>query len=191
MNELALFCGAGGGLLGSVRLGHTPVCGVEIDPFCRQVVLQRQLDGYLPPFPIWDDIRSFDGRPWRGCVDLVTAGFACQPFSSAGKRKGAADDRNVWPDTARVIREVGPTHVWLENSPAIRNGFRRDGGIVPAYLGVVLRDLATLGFEWRYDCVPASAVGAPHQRDRWWCYAWQPARVPVPDSLGNDLRVIG
>ena len=84
MNELHLFAGAGGGILGGILLGHTTVCAVEIEPYCRNVLLQRQRDGILPKFPIWDDVCTFDGKPWRGKVDIVCGGFPCQDISSAG-----------------------------------------------------------------------------------------------------------
>lgn len=75
LNELALFAGGGGGILGSILLGWCTVCAVEIDPYCREVLLSRQRDGCLEPFPIWDDIKTFEGRLWRGHVDIVTGGF--------------------------------------------------------------------------------------------------------------------
>ena len=84
MRELHLFAGAGGGILGGMLLGHTTVCAVEIEPYCRQVLLQRQRDGILPKFPIWDDVCTFDGKTWRGKVDIVAGGFPCQDISSAG-----------------------------------------------------------------------------------------------------------
>ena len=99
MNVLELFAGAGGGILGSLLLGHRTVCAVEIDPYCREILMRRQEEGHLPPFPIWDDARTFDGLPWRGVVDIVAGGFPCQPFSSAGKGLAAHDPRNMWPDT--------------------------------------------------------------------------------------------
>jgi len=74
MNELALFVGAGGGILGSLLCGFRTVCAVEIDPYCREVLLRRQEDGILPLFPIWDDIRTFDGRSFTGVVDVITGG---------------------------------------------------------------------------------------------------------------------
>jgi len=86
LRELALFIGAGGGALGSRLLGFRIVCAVEIDPYCREVVLRRQEEGFLEPFPIWDDVRTFDGTAWRGLVGVVTGGFPCQPFSVAGRR---------------------------------------------------------------------------------------------------------
>jgi DNA (cytosine-5)-methyltransferase 1 len=84
MNELALFAGVGGGILASQHLGHRVVCAVERDPYCREILMRRQEDKSLPVFPIWDDIDTFDGKPWNGIIDVISAGFPCQPFSIAG-----------------------------------------------------------------------------------------------------------
>jgi DNA (cytosine-5)-methyltransferase 1 len=163
MNELALFAGAGGGLLGSLLLGWKPICAVEKEPYCREVLLRRQRDGMLPLFPIWDDIRTFDGRPWCGLVDVITAGFPCQPWSVAGRREGETDARNLWPETIRVICEVEPQFCLLENVPGLLGAH--------GYFGRILGDLAEGGFDACWDCIPASAVGANHQRDRVWILA--------------------
>lgn len=162
MNELALFAGVGGGLLGSHLLGWRCVCAVEVEPFCREIMLRRQRDGVFPVFPIWDDIRSFDGRPWRGIVDVVTAGFPCQPFSVAGKRQGEDDERNLWPETIRIIREVGPRFALLENVPGL---------LAHRYFGTILGDLAESGYNARWRVLSAAEVGAPHRRDRLWILA--------------------
>jgi len=161
VNELALFAGAGGGILGAKLLGWRTVCAVEIDPYCRRVLMQRQNDGVLDPFPVWDDVRTFDGTAWRGRVDVVTAGFPCQPFSVAGKQRGAADERNMWPDTARIIREVGPRYCLLENVPAL---------VSCGYVGTVLGDLAACGYDAQWMVLGAADVGAPHLRRRLWIY---------------------
>ena len=95
MNELHLFAGVGGGILGGILLGHTTVCAVEIEPYCRRVLLQRQRDGILPKFPIWDDVCTFDGKPWRGKVDVVCGGFPCQDISCAG---GGQDCKEIGAD---------------------------------------------------------------------------------------------
>jgi DNA (cytosine-5)-methyltransferase 1 len=84
MNELALFAGAGGGILGGKLLGWRTVCAVEWEPYAASVLVARQNDGFLPPFPIWDDVQTFNGRPWRGIVDVVSGGFPCQDISAAG-----------------------------------------------------------------------------------------------------------
>ena len=92
MNELALFAGAGGGILGGHLLGWRTVCAVEIEDYPRRVLLQRQADGFLPRFPIWDDVRTFDGKPWKGKVDVISGGFPCQDISIAG---GGGEDLMV------------------------------------------------------------------------------------------------
>ncbi len=161
MNELALFVGAGGGLLGSRLLGWRTVCAVEKEPYAREVLLRRQRDGMLDLFPIWDEVQTFDGRPWRGLVDIVTAGFPCQPWSHAGPQRGEDDNRNLWPATLRILREARPRFVLLENVAALASHW---------YFGVVLWDLAQSGFDCRWDCIPAASVGAPHRRDRLWIH---------------------
>jgi len=157
VNELALFAGAGGGLLASRLLGWRTVCAVEIDDYCQRVLLQRQRDGMLDCFPIWDDCRSFDGTEWCGRIDVVTAGFPCQPFSTAGKQLGEDDPRNCWPDTARILGEIRPRWALLENVPAL---------LTRAYFGRILSDLAGVGFDVRWKVFSASQVGAPQLRSR-------------------------
>lgn len=165
MNELALFAGAGGGILGAHLLGWRTVCAVEKEPYCREVLLRRQRDGVLPLFPIWDDCNTFDGNPWSGIVDVVTAGFPCQPFSVAGKQAAGDDERNGWPATLRIISEVGPRFVLLENVPGLLSAGH-------GYFGQVLSGLAEIGYDAVWDCFPASAIGAPHERDRLWVLAY-------------------
>jgi DNA (cytosine-5)-methyltransferase 1 len=162
MYELALYAGAAGGLLASKwLLGWRTVCYVEYDAFCIEVLKARIRDGLLDNAPIWDDARTFDGRPWRGCVDIVTAGFPCQPFSAAGRQLAGDDPRNMWPDTVRILREVRPRWAFLENVPTLLAGSH-------GYFGRVQQDLAEIGYAARWDCIPASAVGADHRRDRLW-----------------------
>jgi DNA (cytosine-5)-methyltransferase 1 len=169
MRELGLFAGAGGGLLASSHLlGWRTVCAVEIDHYCQSVLRQRQLDGGLPhAFPIWDDIRTFDGNPWRGRVDVVSGGFPCQDISSAGRRAGLAGDRSgLWFEMLRVVGEVRPCFVFAENSPNLRtNG-----------LQTVLEGLAELGFDVGWGVLGAWHVGAPHRRNRMWIVAAHPDR---------------
>ena len=163
LRELALFAGVGGGQLGSKLIGGIrTICYVEKEAYCQEVIKARIRDGIFDDAPIWDDIRDFDGTRWTGCVDLVSAGFPCQPFSAAGKQEGELDDRNLWPDTIRVIREVGPEWCLLENVPRLL-GF--------AYFGTILRDLAEAGFDARWCTISAADVGAPHKRERLWIMA--------------------
>ena len=180
LNVLDCFSGFGGFTLGLRLAGiqTRTVCYVEWDKYCQQVIRQRQIDGFLDDAPIWDDIKSFDGRPWRGTVDILTAGFPCQPHSAAGLRKGADDDRNLWPDTLRIIREVGPRIVLLENVPGINVG--TDGR--PPYGGTVVGQLSEIGMLCEWRVVSASAAGAPHLRNRWWLLA-RPVEYAQHDGL--------
>jgi DNA (cytosine-5)-methyltransferase 1 len=159
VNELALFAGAGGGILGGHLLGWRTVCAVEWEPYPASVLCARQNDGFLPPFPIWDDIQTFDGRPWRGIVDVVSGGFPCQDISAAGKGAGIDGERSgMWREMARVVSEVRPQFVFVENSPMlVTRGLER-----------VLGDLTSLGYDTRWTVMGAADVGAPHQRDRIW-----------------------
>ena len=163
MNELALFAGAGGGILGGHLLGWRTVAAVEIEDYPRRVLLQRQADGVLPRFPIWDDICTFDGKPWRGKVDVVSGGFPCQDLSAAGKGAGLDGERSgLWREMARIICEVRPQYAFIENSPMLTiRGLDR-----------VLCDLAQMGFDANWGVLGASDVGAKHQRDRIWIVAY-------------------
>ena len=163
LNELHLFAGAGGGILGGMLLGHTTVCAVEIEPYCREVLLQRQRDGILPKFPIWDDVTTFDGTPWRGKVDVVCGGFPCQDISCAGKGAGLAGERSgLWSEMVRIIGEIRPRYAFVENSPMLTiRGLDR-----------VLGDLSRLGYNARWAIVGAESAGALHKRERIWILAY-------------------
>ena len=162
MNELALFAGAGGGILAGKLLGWRTVCAVEWEPYPACVLAARQNDGFLAPFPVWDDVQTFDGRPWRGIVDVVSGGFPCQDISVAGKGAGITGERSgMWRHMARIIGEVRPSCVFVENSPAL----------ITRGLSVVLGDLAALGYDCQWTVLGAADVGAPHQRDRFWLVA--------------------
>ena len=169
MNALSLFSGYGGFSLGLRLAGiKTRTVGyLEIDGYCQKILQQRMKDGLLDDAPIWADIRSFDGTQYRGLVDLVTAGFPCQPHSNAGLRKGTDDDRNLWPDTLRIIGEVGPSLVILENVPGILVG--SEGR--PPYGGTVVGELAEVGYMSEWRVISAADAGAPHLRNRWWLLA--------------------
>jgi DNA (cytosine-5)-methyltransferase 1 len=159
MNELALFAGAGGGILGGHLLGWRTVCAVEFAAYPRRVLLARQRDGMLEPFPIWDDVRTFDGKPWQGMVDVVSGGFPCTDISSAGKGAGIEGEKSgLWKEMARIICEVQPRFTFVENSPMLLSrGF-----------GTVLGDLAEMGFDARWGVLGAGRYGAPHDRERVW-----------------------
>lgn len=172
LNELALFAGAGGGILGGKLLGWRTVCAVEIEAAAREVLIARQDDGSLEPFPVWDDVQTFDGKPWAGIVDVVSGGFPCQDISAAGKGAGIEGERSgLWGSMARIIREVGPRFVFVENSPVLTS----------RGLGVVLRDLAKMGYDARWGVLGAVHAGAPHKRERIWIVAHNP-------KLGRGTR---
>jgi DNA (cytosine-5)-methyltransferase 1 len=164
MNELALFAGAGGGILGGHLLGWRTVCAVEWEAYPASVLCARQNDGLLPPFPIWDDVQTFDGKPWRGIVDVVSGGFPCQDISAAGKGAGIDGERSgMWGQMARIISEVRPQYAFIENSPMLTSrGLER-----------VLADLAKMGFDAEWGVFSAADVGANHIRERIWICAKQ------------------
>ena len=162
LNELALFAGAGGGILGGKLLGWRTVCAVEWDAYARDVLVARQNDGCLEAFPIWDDVQTFDGHPWRGIVDVVSGGFPCQDISCAGKGAGIEGSRSsMWKHMARIIGEVRPKYAFVENSPML----------VGRGLSTVLADLAEMGYDAKWGIVGAHHVSAPHKRDRIWILA--------------------
>lgn len=173
LNELALFAGAGGGILGGHLLGWKTVCAVEWEPYPASVLCARQNDGLLPPFPVWDDVCTFDGKPWRGIVDVVSGGFPCQDISAAGKGAGIDGERSgMWREMARIIHEVRPKYVFVENSPMLTS----------RGLGTVLGDLASMGFDARWGVLGAADVGANHQRDRIWIVG------KMADTKGDGSR---
>ena len=146
----SLFSGIGGIDLGLERAGMTCAWQSEIEPYACRVLAK-----HWPAIPNLGDIRGID---WTtvGTVDVVAGGYPCQPFSVAGRRAGADDERHLWPMFADCIRVVRPRYAMLENvSGHLSLGF-----------GDVQADLATLGYDSRWDCIPAAAVGAPHLRDR-------------------------
>ena len=163
MNELALFAGAGGGILGGHLLGWRTVCAVEWEAYPASVLCARQNDGLLPNFPIWDDVQTFDGKPWRGIVDVVSGGFPCQDISAAGRGGGIEAERSgMWKEMARIIGEVRPRYAFVENSPMLTS----------RGLGTVLRDLAQMGFDAEWGVLSAADVGANHKRERIWILAY-------------------
>jgi DNA (cytosine-5)-methyltransferase 1 len=173
MREMHLFAGAGGGILGGLLLGHTTVCAVEIDPYCQKILKQRQADGILPEFPIHGDIKQFDGRPWKGKVDCVCGGFPCQDLSVAGKGAGIHGSRSsLFFELIRIVREVEPRFIFLENVPAL----------LTRGIDVVLGALADIGFDAEWTVLSASDCGANHLRKRVWILC---RKQEVADSHNN------
>jgi len=157
MNELALFAGAGGGLLASHLLGWRTVCAVEREPYAAAVLAARQNEGILPAFPIWDDVCTFDGAPWRGIIDIVSGGFPCQAYSTAAAGRNNAPD--LWPEMRRVVADVNPRFVYAENVSA-------------KAINAAADDLEQMGYKTKAIQLSAADLGADHIRKRFWLLAY-------------------
>jgi DNA (cytosine-5)-methyltransferase 1 len=178
MRVLDLFSGIGGFSLGLERAGMRTVQFVELDPFCRAVLAK-----HWPDVPCHDDIRTFHAP--AGFADVICGGFPCQDLSFAGEGAGLAGERSgLWSEYARLIGEVRPRYAIVENVSAL----------LARGLGDVLRDLAEIGYNAEWHCIPAAAVGAPHRRDRVWvvCYPYGDGEsaCAVHDEVGWLARAI-
>lgn len=177
MNVVALCAGYGGlelGLRGVWPEART-VCYVEREAYAAAVLVAQMGRGGLDTAPVWSDLDTFEGGPWRGYVDCVTAGFPCQPHSLAGSRKGTGDERWLWPAVMRIVRDVGAWLVVLENVP----------GLATSGLDRVLGALAESGFAAEWGCLRASEVGAPHRRERLFVVAADAERLLVRSEQGR------
>jgi len=180
MTQIELFAGIGGFGLAGHWAGIESVAQVEIDPYCQKVLRKN-----FPNTLIHDDIHTFDGKPYAGTVDIISGGFPCQPYSTAGKRLGTADERHLWPEMLRVIREAAPRWVVGEN---VRGLASWSGGLV---FEEVCADLEAIGYEVQPFILPAASVGAPHKRDRIWFVAHaghseqSGASVPIQEKNGS------
>lgn len=177
MRHGSLFSGIGGFDLAAQWMGWQNIFQVEKDPFCRAVLTKN-----FPNSNRYDDIKTFDGTKYRGTVDIVTGGFPCQPFSTAGKRKGTDDDRYLWPEMLRVIREIQPSYVVGENVRGITNW---DEGVV---FDSVQSDLEAEGYEVLPFLLPACALNAPHRRDRVWFIAYSNAQQHTHREYTTNRR---
>jgi len=171
LTHLSLFSGYGGADLGLKLWGELAgvdvrtVAYVEIESYAQSILQSRISDGALDDAPIWDDVTTFDGKPWAGRVDLLSGGFPCQDISCAGKGAGLEGKRSgLFYEIVRLLGEVRPRFVLLENVSAI---YVRG-------LDTVLGKLAEAGYDARWTAVRASDVGAPHRRERWFCLAHLP-----------------
>ena len=163
MNHLDLFSGIGGFSIGLEKAGFTTKAFCEMDPFCKLVLKTHWKD-----VKIYDNIKELTGEQIEkeiGPIDIITGGFPCQPFSVAGQKRGTDDDRYLWPEMFRVIREVKPQFVIGENVKGLIN--LQDGMVFET----VCADLESEGYEVRAFNIPAAGVGAPHRRERLWIVA--------------------
>lgn len=179
MRELSLFSGVGGGLLGSRLLGWKTVAAVEVDPFCRLVLEKRQQDGLLEPFPVFEDVRTFDPQPWAGSVDVVSSSFPCQDISIAGKGAGIDGPKSsLYWESWKICLQLRADYFFVENSPALlRRGFSR-----------ILGEMAQSGWDAEWLIMGAGCVGAPHIRDRLWLLAGNPNRQSQPARAVHDKQ---
>lgn len=175
MYTFHLFAGGGGGILADLLLGHTPIGAIEIEEYPRKILLQRQLDGILPVFPIWDDVTTFraDNPETRPFIDRLRAvsfdlaicgGAPCQDVSAAGKGAGIEGEQSgLWREMARIVDEIRPRYAFLENSPML----------VSRGLTTVLSDLAEIGHDAVWDIVGADDIGCEiNHRKRIWLLAY-------------------
>jgi len=180
MNVLALCSGIGGGIELGLKLAEPTartVCYVEREAFPIAVTLTRIREGYLDDAPIWSDVTTFDGKPWRNVVDCITGGYPCQPFSVAGQRQGEHDPRHLWPDIKRIVGEVRPRFCFFENVAGhLQLGFES-----------VWRDLSDMGYEVEAGLFTAAEVGAPHKRQRLFILAHADAGRRWSQGHGQQL----
>nr|WP_244651179.1 DNA cytosine methyltransferase [Rhizobium sp. CFBP 8762] len=161
--------------------GYKTVCYVEREAFPASVLVARMEDKALDHAPVWDDVTTFDGRPWRGKVHILTGGYPCQPFSFAGRRLGQDDPRHLWPHIARIITELEPEWCFFENVE----------GHMSLGADAVFADLARLGFSIKAGLFSAAEVGASHQRRRLFIVA-HADKVPLlhEDRAGAGERLL-
>jgi len=163
LNHLDLCSGIGGFALGLQSTDFFKTIGFcEIDPYCQKVLKKN-----FPNVPIYNDIKELKPKELNLQPDIITAGFPCQPFSVAGKQKGKDDDRNLWQETFRIIKESRPAFFIGENV----------GGIVKLYLDTILKDLESEGYSTRCFNISASSIGAKHRRERIWIVSYSNSRM--------------
>lgn len=158
MTHASLFSGIGGFDLAAQQAGYENVFQVEIDPWCCRV-----LEKNFPNVSQYKDITQFNATPYENKIDILTGGFPCQPFSIAGPRRGKRDNRYLWPQMLRIIKEIKPKFIIGENVP----------GIINLALDTVFTDLENIGYQTESFVIPACSQNAPHRRDRVWIIAYK------------------
>lgn len=179
----SLFSGIGGFDLAAAWMGWENIFHCEIDPFCRKV-----LEHYFPNSKGYENIKETDFAEQKGKVDIITGGFPCQPFSLAGKRLGTKDERHLWPEMLRAIREVRPGWVVAEN---VRGLISWSEGLV---FEAVCADLEAEGYKVLPFLIPAAGAGAPHRRERVWIVAYTQCYDDIgtkPSGTGKEEAVAG
>ncbi|MDH0287721.1 DNA cytosine methyltransferase [Pseudomonas sp. GD04087] len=172
MNELSLFTGDGGGLLASALLGIRCIGAVEYRSHSRQVLTQRQADEVLPRFPIFSDIRTFNGRPYRGRAGIVSGGFPCQKYSTAASGRNNADD--LWPEMRRVVADVAPWYVFAENVSEVAIEYAAE-------------DCRSMGYRTCAISLGASDLGGDHLRERHWLLAYADDKSQLRRAINAEM----
>lgn len=157
IKEFHLFAGIGGGIYGGILLGHNCVGGVEIDEFCKSVIRQRQLDGWMESFPLFNDVTNIDGSKFKGKFDVLCGGFPCQAFSHAAHGKNIAE-KNLWDYMFKFVRESDAPVVFGEN-------------VTEKALSHAKLDLESIGYTVHMCRLSCGDIGADHRRDRFWLLA--------------------
>ena len=181
LNGLAL-CAGFGGLEGGLERSlpeYRTICYVEGEAYPAAILAQKMEKGTVRKAPIWSNVITFNGKPWRGKVDIISGGFPCQPHSQAGKILGKDDPRNLWPSIVQIIGEVRPRFLFLENVANINNTYGKE----------IVGNLAQMGFDAAWCVVRASDVGAPHRRARWFLLASHSNNSPeLIESIYGSLK---
>ena len=177
MKELSLFSGGGGGILASHILGWELVGAAEWDKNPRAMLEARIKDGSIPNIELYSDVQKIDPNDYRNKLDIISGGFPCQPFSTAGFRNGENDPRNMWPATHRLLIESNTKHGFFENVYGLLTVIQDQ----PSYFGKILYDLVESGYVVTWMVISADSVGAPHVRDRVWILVRRLDPKSVPD----------
>jgi len=177
MNHGSLFSGIGGFDLAAEWMGWTNVFQVEWDSYCQKVLKKN-----FKNVELYGDIKEFKGEKYRGTVDIISGGFPCQPFSHAGKRRGEADDRHVWPEMLRIISEVKPSFVVGENVAGL---ISMENGKT---LERIFADLENEGYTIESFIIPACSIGAWHRRNRIWIIAYSSCSRRPWDAANETNR---
>jgi len=176
MKHLSLFSGIGGIDLAAEWAGFESAIMVERDPYCQQVLKKN-----FPTTQIFDDVTTFNGLELRGTIDLISAGFPCQPHSLAGKRKASADERDLWGEVVRIVGEVQPRWFLGENVPGLLSS---ESG---RFFGRVVNDLVQMGYRVGWACYGAKDIGAVHRRNRVFIVAYSTSEPSDGGGLGEQL----
>ncbi|MDD7557689.1 MAG: DNA cytosine methyltransferase [Porphyromonas somerae] len=177
IKELHLFAGIGGGIYGGHILNHSCCGAVEIDTYCKEVLLQRQQDGWMNPFPIYGDITALNGADFKGTFDILCGGFPCQAFSHAARGKNISE-KNLWPEMLRFVKESEAPIVFGEN-------------VTLKAIRTASADLKSAGYKVKYCKLSCGDLGADHRRDRYWLLAIKNSDIlsKVNESLENLGKV--